>query len=77
MLKQNLPEFLVANRTLYAIMSLGVHTLSEEKCLEAFPIVRIGIEVMLDEHLERRAREQKIAAATNEISALRSALKDE
>lgn len=75
MLKQHLPKFLVDNRSLYSIMSLGVHTLSEAKCLEAFPIVRVGIELMLDEHLERHAREKKIAAATKGISALSSELK--
>lgn len=75
MLKQHLPRFLVDNRSLYGIMSIGVHTLSEAKCLEAFPIVRVGIELMLDEHLERHAREKKIAAATKGISALGSELK--
>jgi hypothetical protein len=75
MLKQHLPNFLVDNRKLYGIMSMGVHTLSETKCLETFPVVRVGIELMLDEHLERHTREKKIAAATKNISALGSALK--
>lgn len=76
MLKQHLPKFLVENRALYGIMSVGVHTLSEAKCLEAFPVVRVGIELILDEHLERHAREKKIAAAAKGISALGAALKD-
>lgn len=75
MLKQHLPRFLVENRALYGIMSVGVHTLPEAKCLEVFPVVRVGIELMLDEHLERLAREKKIAEATKGISALGSALK--
>lgn len=74
MLKQYLPQFLINNRSLYAIMSLGVHKLSEAKCLEAFPVVRVGIELMLDEHLERHARERKIAAATKSITGLGSTL---
>lgn len=75
MLKQHLPEFLVENRKLYGIMSVGVHTLSEEQCLEAFPIVRIGIELILDERLGKHAREQKIAEATKQISKLGTELK--
>ena len=75
MLKQHLPEFLVENRTLYGIMSVGVHTLSEAKCLEAFPVVRVGIELILDEHLEQHAQEKKISDATKEISALGATLK--
>jgi hypothetical protein len=73
-LKHHLPQFLVQNRALYGIMSIGVHTLSESKCLEAFPAVRIGIELILDEHLERHTREKKIASATKGISALGTAL---
>jgi len=75
MLKHHLPKFLVDNRTLYGIMSVGVHTLSEEKCLEAFPVVRVGIELILDEHLEKHAHEKKIVAAMKGISALGTSLK--
>ncbi|MCH8041207.1 MAG: short-chain dehydrogenase [Nitrospinae bacterium] len=75
MLKHHLPKFLVENRSLYSIMSVGVHTFSEAECLAAFPVVRVGIELILDEHLESHTREKKIAAATKGISALGSALK--
>jgi len=74
-LNNHLPQFLVENRSLYGIMSVGVHTLSESECLEAFPVVRVGIELILDEHLERYTREKKIAAATKGISALGATLK--
>jgi hypothetical protein len=53
MLRQHLPKFLVENRKFYGIMSVGVHTLSEADCLAAFPVVRVGIELMLDEQLEK------------------------
>lgn len=75
-LKQHLPEFLVENRSLYGIMSSGVHTLSEAECLAAFPVVRVGIDLILDEQLEKHAREEKIAAAKKAISALGSSLKE-
>lgn len=73
-LRQHLPEFLVENRSLYGIMSVGVHTLSEVNCLDAFPAVRVGIELMLDEQLEKHAREKKIAAAKKGISSLGKSL---
>ena len=76
MLKQHLPEFLVENRKLYGIMSVGVHTLSEAECLAAFPVVRIGIDLILDEHLERHAREKKITEASKKISLLGTTLKN-
>lgn len=75
MLRLHLPQFLVENRALYGIMSSAVHTLSEETCLATFPIVRIGIELILDQHLEQHSRQKKIADAAKSISALSSELK--
>jgi hypothetical protein len=75
MLTQHLPKFLVENRKLYGIMSVGVHTLSEADCLAAFPVVRVGIELMLDEQLEKYAREKNITEAGLKISALGTTLK--
>jgi hypothetical protein len=75
MLTQHLPKFLVENRKLYGIMSVGVYTLSEADCLTAFPVVRVGIELMLDEQLEKYAREKKITEAGLKISALGTTLK--
>ncbi len=76
-LKQHLPSFLVENRTLYGIMSRGIHTLPESECLSAFPIVKLGIELILDEKLEQYEREQKIDQAKSSITALGGSLKNE
>ncbi len=73
-LRDHLPDFLVENRALYAIMSVGVHTLSEQECLAAFPAVRVGIELILDDQLERARRAQKIKDASNSIAALKGSL---
>ena len=75
MFTQHLPKFLVENRKLYGIISVGVYTLSEADCLAAFPVVRVGIELMLDEQLEKYAREKKITEAGLKISALGITLK--
>lgn len=70
LLKHQLPEFLVEQKSLYGILSKGIHELSEQDCLEAFPIVKLGIELILDEEIEKKKRQEKLEAATKGISAL-------
>lgn len=72
MLKGHLPEFLVENKALYSVLSVGVHTLSEEECLNAFPVVRLGIELILDGLLEQRERLEKLKSASKAIAALKA-----
>lgn len=54
MLKNHLPEFLVTNRIIYSILSLGVHSLDEQTCLDDFDSIKASIELILDEKIERR-----------------------
>lgn len=75
LLREYLPDFLVENRTLYSILSIGIHALNEQECLSHFEVVRLGIELILDEKIEKinkqnRIKEanQKIQAAKNQIS---------
>jgi hypothetical protein len=75
MLNRYLPAFLVENRAMYGILSKGVHELSEEECLAAFPVVKVGIEIILDARLEEDARRKKLQAAQKAIQALASASK--
>lgn len=51
-------------------MSKGIHELSEEECLEMFPIVRSGIELILDEKIEKIEKDKKVAEASRSIEAL-------
>jgi hypothetical protein len=75
LLKGYLPTFLVKNRTIYSILSKGVHQLSEEECLKYFNSLRLGIELILDERLERLNREAKIKEAEKSLSEIHSELK--
>jgi hypothetical protein len=75
MLKGELPEFLVESRGLYSILSKGIHDLTEEECLAAFPVVRTGIELILDERLERQEREAKIERTRKDLARIRKDLK--
>ncbi|XUV80229.1 hypothetical protein ACREYP_13985 [Enterobacter sp. TMH.L2] len=70
MLEKFLPPFLVEHRKIYGILSKGVHELTEEECLKSFDIVKVGIEIILDEHLEEKARKAKIDAASKAINNL-------
>jgi len=72
LLKDHLPEFLVQNRSLYSILSVGVHTLAEADCLAAFPAVRLAIELILDDLLEEQERQTKLKSAAKSLAALKS-----
>ncbi|WP_442498738.1 hypothetical protein [Methylobacter sp. sgz302048] len=72
LLKYHLPEFLVQNRSLYSILSVGVHTLSEADCLAAFPAVRLAIELILDDLLEQQERQDKLKSAAKSLEALKA-----
>lgn len=71
-LKDHLPDFLVQNRGLYSILSVGVHTLSETECLGAFPAVRLAIELILDDLLEQHERQEKLKSAAKSLAALKA-----
>ena len=74
-LKEYLPQFLVENRAVYSILSLGIHELSEQQCLDLFGLIRKGMELILDEKLAQQEREKKMAAARKEIAAIKGEIK--
>jgi len=67
MVKDYLPEFLVENRNLYAILSKGIHDLTESECLQYFETVKIGIEQILDEKIIQKEKAEKAAKAREAI----------
>lgn len=67
LLRGHLPTFLVDHPGMYSLLSKGVHELTEEECLRHFEPARIGIELILDEKLEKRQRAQKAQAASAAI----------
>lgn len=70
LLKEHLPPFLVEHAELYRILSAGVHELSESECLNRFPAVLKGIEMILDEKLYEAERKRKREEASREIRGL-------
>lgn len=74
-LNHDLPEFLVSNKILYNILSKGIHELSEQECLDYFDTVKLGIELILDEKLESKKRQLKIASAEKSINQIHQSIK--
>ena len=70
LLKKYLPDFLVNNRSVYGILSKGIHELTENECLRIFPVVKAGIEIILDAKLEEKRKAQQLKTAEQAIKAL-------
>lgn len=71
-LESQLPSFLVEYKNLYSILSKGIHQLSEDECLESFEIIKIGIEIILDEKIEQQNKEKKLKEASKALKNLSS-----
>lgn len=74
MVKDYLPEFLVDNRSLYGILSTGIHNLTEDECLKYFETVRLGIEQILDEKIIQKERTNKAVKAREAIQKVHGTL---
>lgn len=73
-LKEYLPTFLVDNRSLYGILSKGIHELSENECLAIFPTVKVGIELILDDKIAIIERQQKLDLVKKTITSVHQQL---
>ena len=70
-LRDFLPAFMVDNRRIYAILSKGLHELTEEECLKHFPVLRQSIMFILEEDKEaqeKRRREEQLKGAISAIT---------
>jgi hypothetical protein len=62
-LKAFLPPFLTEHPKIYSILSKGIHELTEEECLAHFEVIKAGIELILDQKLEKAERDLKLKEA--------------
>lgn len=67
-LKSYLPSYLVEHHTMYSVLSSGVHDMSEQECLELFPTLKIGIELILDQKIQKKEEAEKVAALQKVLS---------
>lgn len=63
LLRDHLPDFLVEHHKLYGILSHGIHEMPEEQCREYFPVLKMSIELILDQKLMQFERQKKIKEA--------------
>ena len=71
LLSEYLPELLVNSPVFYGIVSKGIHELSEEDCLEFFPIMKSFIVMILRQWEKKRRDEeenQQLEASLNSIA---------
>lgn len=74
LLKNSIPEFLVSNKSLYGILSKGIHELSEKECLEIFPVLKTSIEYILDEIKAKKELEEKKHKLSEQIGKISTSL---
>lgn len=53
-LQKHLPSFLVRNKKLYSILSLGIHELDESACLSFFEVLKMSTIIILEEDKEKK-----------------------
>ena len=75
LLKTLLPELLVTNAAIYSILSKGIHSLSDDDCLEYYGTIKMGIELILDEKIKRQKEDQVKKQLSSEINRIQSKLK--
>ena len=74
-LKDYLPEMIVNNKTIYGILSKGIHELSEEECLAYFPVLRDCIYTIMQQWEERRKIEEGKKELQKSLSGIESEIK--
>ena len=70
LLKKSLPDFLVTNKSLYSILSKGIHELGEQECLEIFPVLKTSLEYILDEVKAKKELEDKKKKLSEQINKI-------
>lgn len=73
--KSELPDFLVENKSIYGILSKGVHELAENECMAYFDVVKNGIELILDEKIEKEEKEKSRKALSASIASIAGMIK--
>lgn len=73
-LKEYLPSQLIEMKSVYAILSKGIHELEEEECLRYFPALKLSIELILDQKIEMEIKRKKDIEVKKQIQAINQEL---
>lgn len=71
LLKDLLPSVLVENKSIYQIMSLGIHELEENQALALHDVILTSIEIILDEKEEARLKAQRGYDLKRKLSSIK------
>lgn len=71
LVKEKLPKFLVENSKIYSVLSKGIHELDEDECKGYFPILRTAIEIVLDEQIEKKEKDNKNKLISDQLNKIR------
>lgn len=73
-LKAHLPSQLVEMKSIYGILSKGVHELSEEECLKYFSPIKLSIELILDQKIEATQKSERDRLVKLELQKIQKEL---
>lgn len=73
LLKDNVPDFMIANKEVYSALSIGIHELEEDKCGALYEILKASCVLMIEkekELLEKRKKESDLSKAIKSFGKL-------
>jgi len=71
-LKEFLPSQLIEFQVIYGILSLGIHELDEDVCLQYFSIIKLAVILILEQKVEMEAKRKRDEDAKKVISEISS-----
>jgi hypothetical protein len=71
-----LPQYLVDNSNVYAVLSKGVHELSEAECTDYFDVMHTSIEIICEEKLAELERQTKANAGAKALQKVLQSIGD-
>ncbi|MBU4274447.1 hypothetical protein KKE19_01390 [Patescibacteria group bacterium] len=69
-LKKYLPSQLVAMKSIYSILSKGIHELNEQICLRYFPALKLSIELVLEQKIDMEIKEKRDRDVKKQIESI-------
>ncbi len=74
-LKSFLPSQLVKMKSIYGILSKGIHELDDEICLTYFGSLKLSIELILDQKIEEKKKSDKDKLVDDQIKDIQQKIK--
>ena len=75
-LKGSLPSQLLEMKSIYGILSKGVHGLSEEECLRYFAPLKLSIELILDQKIEEAKKRERDVLVKKQLQDIHQELSE-